>query len=361
MLWFSPQFGSQGSDFCPPAGTFDEARIIVVRVGINGFGRIGRNFFRAVLVSGADIEIVGINDLTDNATLAHLLKYDSILGRLGLPVSYTEESITVGDKTIRVFAERDPANLAWGEVKADVVIESTGHFTKAADAKKHIAAGAKKVIISAPASDEDITIVMGVNQEKYDPANHHIISNASCTTNCLAPMAKVLNDEFGIVRGLMTTIHAYTNDQVILDFPHKDLRRARAAALSIIPTSTGAAKAISLVLPELKGKLDGYALRVPVPTGSATDLTVELAREVTAAEINAAMKKASEGSLAGYLSYTEDPIVSADIVTDPSSCIFDSGLTKVIGTTAKVVGWYDNEWGYSNRLVDLIGLVGKSL
>ena len=333
----------------------------MVRVGINGFGRIGRNFFRAVLLSGADIEIVGINDLTDNATLAHLLKYDSILGRLGLPVSYTEESITVGDKTIRVFAERDPANLAWGEVKAEVVIESTGHFTKAADAKKHIAAGAKKVIISAPASDEDITIVMGVNQEKYDPANHHIISNASCTTNCLAPMAKVLNDEFGIVRGLMTTIHAYTNDQVILDFPHKDLRRARAAALSIIPTSTGAAKAISLVLPELKGKLDGYALRVPVPTGSATDLTVELAREVTAAEINAAMKKASEGSLAGYLSYTEDPIVSADIVTDPSSCIFDSGLTKVIGTTAKVVGWYDNEWGYSNRLVDLIGLVGKSL
>ena len=333
----------------------------MVRVGINGFGRIGRNFFRAVLLSGADIEIVGINDLTDNATLAHLLKYDSILGRLGLSVSYTEESITVGDKTIRVFAERDPANLAWGEVKADVVIESTGHFTKAADAKKHIAAGAKKVIISAPASDEDITIVMGVNQEKYDPANHHIISNASCTTNCLAPMAKVLNDEFGIVRGLMTTIHAYTNDQVILDFPHKDLRRARAAALSIIPTSTGAAKAISLVLPELKGKLDGYALRVPVPTGSATDLTVELAREVTAAEINAAMKKASEGSLAGYLSYTEDPIVSADIVTDPSSCIFDSGLTKVIGTTAKVVGWYDNEWGYSNRLVDLIGLVGKSL
>lgn len=333
----------------------------MVRVGINGFGRIGRNFFRAVLVSGADIEIVGINDLTDNATLAHLLKYDSILGRLGLPVSYTEESITVGDKTIRVFAERDPANLAWGEVMADVVIESTGHFTKAADAKKHIAAGAKKVIISAPASDEDITIVMGVNQEKYDPANHHIISNASCTTNCLAPMAKVLNDEFGIVRGLMTTIHAYTNDQVILDFPHKDLRRARAAALSIIPTSTGAAKAISLVLPELKGKLDGYALRVPVPTGSATDLTVELSREVTAAEINAAMKKASEGSLKGYLSYTEDPIVSADIVTDPSSCIFDSGLTKVIGTTAKVVGWYDNEWGYSNRLVDLIGLVGKSL
>ncbi len=333
----------------------------MVRVGINGFGRIGRNFFRAVLTSGADIEIVGINDLTDNATLAHLLKYDSILGRLGLPVTHTEDSITVGDKTIRVFAERDPAALPWAEVKADIVLESTGHFTKAADAKKHIAAGAKKVIISAPATDEDVTIVMGVNHEKYDPANHHIISNASCTTNCLAPMAKVLNDEFGIVRGLMTTIHAYTNDQVILDFPHKDLRRSRAAALSIIPTSTGAAKAISLVLPELKGKLDGYALRVPVPTGSATDLTVELGREVTVAEINAAIKKASEGSLKGYLSYTEDPIVSADIVTDPSSCIFDSGLTKVIGTTAKVVGWYDNEWGYSNRLVDLIGLVGKSL
>jgi len=333
----------------------------VVRVGINGFGRIGRNFFRAVITSGADIEIVGINDLTDNATLAHLLKYDSILGRLGLPVTYTDDSITVGDKTIRVFAERDPAALPWGEVKADIVLESTGHFTKAADAKKHIAAGAKKVIISAPATDEDVTIVMGVNHDKYDPANHHIISNASCTTNCLAPMAKVLNDEFGIVRGLMTTIHAYTNDQVILDFPHKDLRRSRAAALSIIPTSTGAAKAISLVLPELKGKLDGYALRVPVPTGSATDLTVELGREVSVAEINAAIKKAAEGSLKGYLSYTEDPIVSADIVTDPSSCIFDSGLTKVIGTTAKVVGWYDNEWGYSNRLVDLIGLVGSSL
>jgi glyceraldehyde 3-phosphate dehydrogenase len=333
----------------------------VVRVGINGFGRIGRNFFRAVLTSGADIEIVGINDLTDTATLAHLLKYDSILGRLGLPVTHSEGSITVGDKTIQVFAERDPANLPWALVAVDVVLESTGHFTKAADAKKHITAGAKKVIISSPASDEDITIVMGVNDSKYDPANHHIISNASCTTNCLAPMAKVLNDEFGIVRGLMTTIHAYTNDQVILDFPHKDLRRARAAALSIIPTSTGAAKAISLVLPELKGKLDGFAFRVPVPTGSATDLTVELNGEFSADQINAAMKKASEGSLKGYLTYTSDPIVSADIVTDPSSCIFDSGLTKVIGSTAKVVGWYDNEWGYSNRLVDLIGLVGSSL
>ena len=330
-------------------------------VGINGFGRIGRNFFRAALTS-PDIDIVGINDLTDNATLAHLLKYDSILGRLGLEVSHTADTITVGGKTIKVFAERDPAALPWASVGAEVVLESTGHFTKAADAKKHIAAGAKKVIISAPATDEDVTIVMGVNDDKYDPANHHIISNASCTTNCLAPMAKVLNDQFGIVRGLMTTIHAYTNDQVILDFPHKDLRRARAAATNIIPTSTGAAKAISLVLPELKGKLDGYALRVPVPTGSVTDLTVELAKEVSAADINAAMKAAAtSGPLKGYLSYTEDPIVSSDIVTDPSSCIFDSGLTKVVGTTAKVVGWYDNEWGYSNRLVDLIKLVGRGL
>ncbi len=329
-------------------------------VGINGFGRIGRNFFRAALTS-PEIEIVAINDLTDNATLAHLLKYDSILGRLGLDVSYTADTITIGKKTIKVFAERDPAALPWASVGAEIVIESTGHFTKGADAGKHIAAGAKKVIISAPASDEDITIVMGVNHDKYEPSKHHIISNASCTTNCLAPMAKVLNDEFGIVRGLMTTIHAYTNDQVILDFPHKDLRRARAAATNIIPTSTGAAKAISLVLPELKGKLDGYALRVPVPTGSVTDLTVELAKEVTANDINAAMKAAADGYLKGFLSYTQDPIVSSDIVTDPSSCIFDSGLTKTIGTTAKVVGWYDNEWGYSNRLVDLIKLVGRSL
>lgn len=333
----------------------------MVRVGINGFGRIGRNFFRAALTSKADIEIVGINDLTDVKTLAHLLKYDSILGRLDASVSHTENSITVNGKTIKVFAEKDPANLPWGEVNAEIVIESTGFFTKAADAKKHIAGGAKKVIISAPATDEDVTIVMGVNHEKYDAANHNIISNASCTTNCLAPMAKVLDEEFGIVRGLMTTIHAYTNDQAILDQPHKDLRRARAAALSIIPTSTGAAKAISLVLPNLKGKLDGYALRVPVPTGSATDLTVELSKEVSAAEINAAIKKAAEGPLKGYLSYTEDPIVSADIVTDPSSCIFDAGLTKAIGSTVKVVGWYDNEWGYSNRLVDLVGFVGNKL
>lgn len=332
----------------------------MINVGINGFGRIGRNFFRASLTT-PEINIVGINDLTPNETLAHLLKYDSILGRLGLEVTFTEDSITVDGKTIKVFSERDPANLPWALLKADVVLESTGHFTKAADAGKHISAGAKKVIISAPASDEDITIVMGVNHEKYDPANHHIISNASCTTNCLAPMAKVLQDNWGIVKGLMTTIHAYTNDQVILDFPHKDLRRARAAAINMIPTSTGAAKAIALVLPELKGKLDGYAMRVPVPTGSATDLTVELAKEATVAEINAAMKAAANGALKGFLSYTEDPIVSSDIVTDPSSCIFDSGLTKVIGNQVKIVGWYDNEWGYSNRLVDLISYVGKTL
>ena len=333
----------------------------MIKVGVNGFGRIGRNFLRAALESGSDFEIVGVNDLTDNATLAHLLRYDSILGRLKHPVTHTENSITVAGKTIAVSAERDPANIPWGKLGVDVVVESTGIFTKASDATKHITAGAKKVIISAPATDEDITIVMGVNHGKYDSTKHNIISNASCTTNCLAPMAKVLNDEFGIVRGLMTTIHAYTNDQVILDFPHKDLRRSRAAALSITPTSTGAAKAISLVLPELKGKLDGYALRVPVPTGSATDLTVELAKEVSVAEINSALKKASEGALKGYLTYTEDPIVSADIVTDPSSCIVDAGLTKVIGTTAKVVGWYDNEWGYSNRLVDLIKYIGKTL
>ena len=333
----------------------------MLKVGVNGFGRIGRNFLRASLESGANFEIVGINDLTDNATLAHLLKYDSILGRLNQPVTHTDTTITVGGKTIAVSAERDPANIPWGKLGVDIVVESTGIFTKAADAQKHITAGAKKVIISAPATDEDITIVMGVNHQNYDSSKHNIISNASCTTNCLAPMAKVLNDEFGIVRGLMTTIHAYTNDQVILDFPHKDLRRSRAAALSIIPTSTGAAKAISLVIPELKGKLDGFAMRVPVPTGSATDLTVELAKEVTVAEINAAIKKASEGSLKGYLTYNEDPIVSADIVTDPASCIFDSGLTKVIGTQVKVVGWYDNEWGYSNRLVDLIQFIGKTL
>ncbi|MEY3684708.1 MAG: glyceraldehyde 3-phosphate dehydrogenase [Actinomycetota bacterium] len=333
----------------------------MVKVGINGFGRIGRNFFRAALTSGADFEIVAVNDLTDNATLSHLLKYDSILGRIGENVSHTQDSITVGKKTFKVFAEKDPAQIPWGEVGADIVIESTGRFTKASDAGKHMAAGAKKVIISAPATDEDITIVLGVNENSYDSSRHHIISNASCTTNCLAPMAKVIHENFGIVRGFMTTVHAYTNDQVILDFPHKDLRRARAAATNIIPTSTGAAKAIGLVMPELKGKLDGYALRVPVPTGSVTDLTVELEREASAADINAAIKAASEGPLKGILSYTEDPIVSADIVTDPHSCIFDGGITKVIGKSAKVAGWYDNEWGYSNRLVDLIRFIGNKL
>ena len=333
----------------------------MVKVGINGFGRIGRNFFRAALTSGADFEIVAVNDLTDNATLSHLLKYDSILGRIGENVSHTQDSITVGKKTFKVFAEKDPAQIPWGEVGADIVIESTGRFTKASDAGKHMAAGAKKVIISAPATDEDITIVLGVNEKSYDSSRHHIISNASCTTNCLAPMAKVIHENFGIVRGFMTTVHAYTNDQVILDFPHKDLRRARAAATNIIPTSTGAAKAIGLVMPELKGKLDGYALRVPVPTGSVTDLTVELEREASAADINAAIKAASEGPLKDILSYTEDPIVSADIVTDPHSCIFDGGITKVIGKSAKVAGWYDNEWGYSNRLVDLIRFIGNKL
>ena len=334
---------------------------MTVRVGINGFGRIGRNFYRAVLASGADIEVVGVNDLTDIKTLAHLLKYDSILGRLGHEVSYSEDQITVGGKSFKVVAQRDPAALPWKELGADVVLESTGHFTNADDAKKHVAAGAKKVIISAPAKNEDITIVMGINDGDYDPAKHTVISNASCTTNCLAPMAKVLLDEFGIVKGLMTTIHAYTNDQVILDFPHKDLRRARAAATNIIPTTTGAARAIALVIPELKGKLDGFALRVPVPTGSATDLTVELRRETTKDEVNAAFKKAADGALKGILVYTEDPIVSSDIVTDPASCTFDAGLTTVQGNQAKIVGWYDNEWGYSNRLADLITLVGSSL
>ncbi|MGB8652750.1 MAG: type I glyceraldehyde-3-phosphate dehydrogenase [Mycobacteriales bacterium] len=333
---------------------------MTVRVGINGFGRIGRNFFRAVLAGGADIEIVAANDLTDNKTLAHLLKYDSILGRLG-DVTYTGDSISVGGKTFRAFEERDPAQLPWGEVGADVVIESTGFFTDATKAKAHLDGGAKKVIISAPASNEDLTVVMGVNDDQYDAAKHHVISNASCTTNCLAPMAKAIDDEFSILKGLMTTVHAYTQDQNLQDAPHKDLRRARAAAINIVPTSTGAAKAIGLVLPQLKGKLDGYALRVPIPTGSATDLTVEVGRETTVEEVNAAVKAAAEGPLKGFLKYTEDPIVSSDIVTDPSSCIFDAGLTKVIGNQVKVVGWYDNEWGYSNRLVDLVGLVGSQL
>jgi glyceraldehyde 3-phosphate dehydrogenase (phosphorylating) len=334
---------------------------VTVRVGINGFGRIGRNFFRAVHASGADIEIVAVNDLTDNATLAHLLKYDSILGRLDAEVSSTEDDISVNGKSFKVFADKDPANLTWGDVGADVVIESTGFFTDATKAKVHVDNGAKKVIISAPAKNEDVTIVMGVNDGDYDAAKHTLISNASCTTNCLAPMAKVLNDEFTIVKGLMTTIHAYTGDQNLQDGPHRDLRRARAAAINIVPTSTGAAKAIGLVLPELKGKLDGFALRVPVPTGSATDLTFEASRETTVEEVNAAVRAAAEGPLKGILVYTEDPIVSTDIVTDPASCIFDAGLTKVIGNQVKVVGWYDNEWGYSNRLIDLTLLVGSHL
>ena len=334
---------------------------MTIRVGVNGFGRIGRNFYRAIRSQGADLEIVAVNDLGSVDALAHLLKYDSVLGVLADDVSSTEDSITVGDKTIKIFAEKNPADIAWGDVGADIVIESTGFFTDATKAHAHIDGGAKKVIISAPASNEDATFVMGVNHQDYDPANHHVISNASCTTNCLAPMAKPLSDELGIVKGLMTTVHAYTSDQNLLDGPHRDMRRARAAALSIIPTSTGAAKAIGLVMPELKGKLDGYALRVPTPTGSATDLTFEAGRETTVEEVNAIVKAAAEGPLKGFLKYTEDPIVSADIVTDPSSCIFDSGLTKVIGTQVKVVGWYDNEWGYSNRLIDLTLLVGKSL
>ncbi|BCJ61316.1 type I glyceraldehyde-3-phosphate dehydrogenase [Micromonospora endophytica] len=334
---------------------------MTIRVGINGFGRIGRNFFRAVLASGADVEIVAVNDLTDNGTLAHLVKYDSILGRLGQEVKATADEIIVGGKSIKAYAERDPAALPWGDLNVDVVIESTGFFTDATKAKAHLDGGAKKVIISAPAKNEDVTVVVGVNEGSYDPAKHNIISNASCTTNCLAPMAKVLHDTFGIQQGLMTTIHAYTQDQNLQDAPHSDLRRARAAALNIVPTSTGAAKAIGLVLPDLKGKLDGYALRVPIPTGSATDLTVTVGRETTVDEVNAALKAAADGPLRGILTYNEDPIVSADIVTDPASCIFDAPLTKVIGNQVKVVGWYDNEWGYSNRLVDLVKLVGSSL
>jgi glyceraldehyde 3-phosphate dehydrogenase len=329
---------------------------VAVKVGINGFGRIGRNFYRALVASGADIEIVGINDLTDTTTLAHLLKYDSILGRLDAVVAPVDGGISVDGTVIPVFAERDPANLPWARVGAQIVIESTGFFTKAEDAGKHLAAGASKVIISAPATGEDITIVMGVNDQDYDPAVHNIISNASCTTNCLAPMAKAIDDAFGIERGLMTTIHAYTNDQNILDFPHKDLRRARAAALNMIPTSTGAAKAIGLVMPGMKGKLDGYAMRVPVPTGSATDLTVILKTPATKDEVNAAVKAAADGKV---LVYTEDEIVSTDIVRDPASCTFDAKMTNVNGNMVKVLGWYDNEWGYSNRLVDLVALVGS--
>lgn len=339
---------------------------MTVRVGINGFGRIGRNFYRALLAQQeqgtADVEVVAANDITDNSTLAHLLKFDSILGRLPCDVGLEgDDTIVVGRAKIKALAVREgPAALPWGDLGVDVVVESTGLFTNAAKAKGHLDAGAKKVIISAPATDEDITIVLGVNDDKYD-GSQNIISNASCTTNCLAPLAKVLDDEFGIVKGLMTTIHAYTQDQNLQDGPHKDLRRARAAALNIVPTSTGAAKAIGLVMPQLKGKLDGYALRVPIPTGSVTDLTVDLSTRASVDEINAAFKAAAEGRLKGILMYYDAPIVSSDIVTDPHSSIFDSGLTKVIDDQAKVVSWYDNEWGYSNRLVDLVTLVGKSL
>ncbi len=334
---------------------------MTIKVGINGFGRIGRNFYRAVVASGADIEIVGVNDLTDNKTLAHLLKYDTVLGVLPATVTYDDENIIVGGKAIRALAERDPSNLPWAALGADIVIESTGFFTDATKAKAHITAGAKKVIISAPAKNEDGTFVVGVNHTDYDPATQHIISNASCTTNCLAPVAKALNDAIGIERGLMTTIHAYTGDQNLQDGPHSDLRRARAAAQNIVPTSTGAAKAVALVLPELKGKLDGFAMRVPTITGSATDLTFTASREVTVDEVNAAVKAAADGAMAGTLEYTEDEIVSSDIVGNPHQSIFDAKLTKVSGDMVKIVSWYDNEWGYSSSLVKLTSYVGDRL
>jgi glyceraldehyde 3-phosphate dehydrogenase len=332
-----------------------------IKVGINGFGRIGRNYLRAEMAKGTDLEIVAVNDLSDPKALAHLLKYDSVTGRLDAEVRVEGQNIIVGGYKIKVLAERDPAALGWGDLGVDIVIESTGRFTDAKEAIKHIEAGAKKVLISAPATGEDATFVIGVNEHLYDPANHHIISNASCTTNCLAPLAKVFNDEFGIENGLMTTVHAYTADQNLQDGPHSDLRRARAAAINIVPSSTGAAKAIGLVLPELKGKLDGYALRVPVPTGSITDLTLLSKKKVTIEEIKAAYKKAANGPLKGILKYTEDEIVSSDIVTDPHSSIFDAGLVKVIDQTVKISSWYDNEWGYSNRLVDLTVLVANKL
>ena len=335
---------------------------MTIRVGINGFGRIGRNFFKALEASGdRGFEVVAANDLGDLKTMAHLLKYDTVAGRFDKPVSVEGDSIRVGDQKIKILAERDPANLPWGDLGVDIVVESTGRFTTGPAAKAHIAGGAKKVIISAPAKEEDITIVPGVNDDKYDPANHAIISNASCTTNCVAPMAKVLLENFGIVKGLMTTVHAYTQDQMLQDGPHKDLRRARAAAQNIVPTSTGAAKATSLVIPELKGKMDGYSLRVPVITGSITDLVVELGKEATKDEVNAAFKAAADGSLKGILYYTEAPIVSTDIVGSPASCTFDASITMAYGNQVKVFGWYDNEWGYSSRLVDLTALVASRL
>ncbi|MDT5339162.1 MAG: hypothetical protein QOD90_4667 [Mycobacterium sp.] len=338
---------------------------MVIRVGVNGFGRVGRNFFRAVEVQQAagatDVEIVAVNDLTDNRTLAHLLKYDSVLGRLPYDVSVDGDDLVVGARRIKAWSITDgPAALPWGDLGVDVVIESTGRFTAAEQARGHLHGGAKKVVVSAKSTGADLTVVMGVNHRDYD-GSQTVVSNASCTTNCLAPMAKVLDDVFGIERGLMTTIHAYTPDQNLQDGPHRDLRRARAAAINVVPTSTGAAKAISLVLPQLEGRLDGYALRVPVPTGSATDLTAIVREPATAEAVNAAFYAAADGELKGYLTYTEDPIVSSDIVTDPSSCIFDSGLTKVTGNLVKIVGWYDNEWGYAHRLVDLTDLVASTL
>jgi glyceraldehyde 3-phosphate dehydrogenase len=336
---------------------------MTVKVGINGFGRIGRNFFRAAKQGGADIDIVAVNDITDSTTLAHLLKYDSVLGTLSADIAVSDKGITVDGDEFQVLAVRDPAELPWKELGAQIVIESTGLFTKREDADKHIAAGAEKVVISAPASGEDLTVVLGVNDDAYDPTQHNVISNASCTTNCVAPMAKVLDDAFGIEQGFMTTIHAYTNDQNILDLPHKDLRRARAAAINIIPTSTGAAKAAGLVLPHLKGKLDGLAMRVPVPDGSVTDLVATVSRDVSIEEINDAFRAAAtDGPLAnGRLVYSEDPLVSSDIVGSPASCTFDSLSTMASGRVAKIVGWYDNEWGYSSRLVDVVGLVASSL
>ena len=334
---------------------------MTTRVGINGFGRIGRNFFRAALEQGADIEIVAVNDLTDNKTLAHLLKYDSITGRFQGEVSYDDEGIIVDGKHIKVLAQRNPADLPWGELGVEVVVESTGFFTDGEKAKAHLDAGAKKVVISAPAKNVDGTFVMGVNEDKYDGATMNIVSNASCTTNCLAPLAKVLEENFGIERGIMTTIHSYTGDQRVLDAPHKDLRRARAAALNMIPTKTGAAQAVALVLPELEGKFDGLAVRVPTPTGSLTDLTFIAKKEVSVEAVKAAVKAAAEGELKGVLEYTEDPIVSTDIMGDPHTSIFDATETKVIGNLVKVLSWYDNEWGYSNALVRLTALVGSKL
>lgn len=334
---------------------------MTARVAINGFGRIGRSFLRAALQQNAAFEVVAVNDLADTATLAHLLRYDSVGGKLSEPITHDAGHLTVGNHSIQVFRQKNPADLPWAALNVDVVIESTGFFTKGSDAALHLTAGAKKVIISAPATGEDITLLLGVNEDQYDPGKHHIISNASCTTNSVGTIAKVLHEAFGIERALMTTIHAYTADQNLHDGPHKDLRRARAAAINIVPTSTGAARAIGVVMPELDGKIDGYAMRVPVPIGSATDLTAALSREASEKEINAAFKAAAEGPMKAYLTYTEDPIVSSDIVGNPASSIFDAGLTKTIGNQVKIVAWYDNEWGFSNRLVDLTQLVGSDL